>query len=517
MGEPVNSDGCRLYMPWDAMLDTKTDTEADGAHIESGTWARIEAPGKRFVEWIARYWYIVLPAIFLCVALPVLGARPYRFEEGRRVAQVLAFFEDASWWRLEIFGEPYVNKPPLLPWLIAVAAKAFGHISEFSARLPSVIAIASTVLTAGLMASRAADHRPHLAAFAAGTFVMVAPVLLIRYRLAETDATAVAFAGAAFLVWALSRLRHDRNVSFAAWCGVALCFAGVLLAKGPPPLLFPLVPMFLIPLQERRWGQVVALVLTLAAASVPLAYWLVMNLDVTSAAHLSSELRLRPRGISGVGAYIRELPELLVFGSLQLIPGVVLAVIWIVQKSSWRRDGEWLDHALFLFAVPVSILLLFWPTSEARYIMPAVWPLSVLGGLLVARYWSRAGMSSVLVATLVSFLVVQGVYLVLEGRTARHVAQRQAANALAAAVETLPAGGILIWPGEKPDYNLYVYMARNATLVWGDTLTCKPDSSYLLADDARAQRIDANVWIKLAAIEGADASLYRKRAGAAGC
>lgn len=517
MGEQANSVNCRRYPSGKAMQDARTDTDAIGADIEKGTWAWLEAPGKRFLEGIARYWYIVLPAIFFCAALPMLGARPFRFEEGRRVAQVLAFFDGGSWLRPEIFGEAYTNKPPLLPWLIAIVAKALGHVDEFAARLPSVIAIASTILTAGLMASRVAVHRRHLAAFAAGTFAMVAPVVISRYRLAETDATATAFAGAAFLVWALSRLRHNGNVGFLSWCGVAACCGGALLAKGPPPLLFPLVPMFVIPLQERRWGEIRALVLALIAGSLPLAWWLLANIDVTSAAHLSSELRLRPNGLSGFGDYLKGLPELIIFGPLQFLPGLALCLIWIGSKASWRRNAGWLNQALFLFAVPTSVLLLFWPTSEARYIMPAVWPISVMAGLLVAEYWSRTGMSTILVATLITFLVVQGVQLVIEGRTAKQVAQRQAATALAAAVEPLPAGGWLIWSGEKPDYNLYVYMRRNATLVTDDTLSCKPDSAYLLADDTRTDMIDPGIWSKLTAIEGADMTLYRRQAGATGC
>lgn len=500
------------------MSADKRVPEAVEAGGEPGTWAWMEAPGKRFLEGIAPYWWVVLTALFLCAALPVLGFRPYRFEEGRRVAQVIAFFDAGLWLRLEIFGEAYANKPPLLPWLIAIAAKALGHIDEFAARLPSVIAIAATILSAGLMAGRAAERRPHIAAFAAGAFVMAAPVVLGRIRLAETDATATALAAGAFLFWALARLRHGREVDFISWCGVALCIAAALLAKGPPPLLFPLAAMVIIPLRERNWRQLGALGLTLVAASLPLAYWLYANIDVTSAAHLSSEMRLRPAGLAGLSAYFADLPELLASGTLQFLPAIVLAVIWIGRRKAWSLASGWFNHALFLFAVPTSVLLLFWPTSEARYLMPALWPIAVMAGLLVAQHWRVTGMSSLLVATLLAFVVIEGVFVVREGRTATHVEGRQMAEALAAAMAPLPPGKVLIWTVKpKPNYNLYVYMGRNARLVSGATLACTQDEPYLLADDDRAPLIDAATWSPLGEIQGADMTLYQRRDGTAGC
>ncbi len=495
------------------MLETQKEKEADDTSPERSTWALMEAPGRRFLEWVARYWYILLPALFLCAALPALGVRPYRFEEGRRVAQVLAFLDGGSWLRLEIFGESYANKPPLLPWLIALAAKALGHIDEFAARLPGVIAIASTILTAGLMALFAADRKPYLAALAAGTFVMTAPVVLGRIRLAETDSTATAFAAAAFLIWAASRLRNGGRVGFPAWCGISLCFAATLLAKGPPPLLFPLVPMAIIPLREKRWDQLAGLATALVAASLPLAYWLFSNLDVTSTTHLSREMRLQPTGVDGFGSYLVRLPETFVSGVLQFLPAIVLGFLWIRKKSSWRPTSDWLDHALFLFAVPASVLLLFWPTSEARYIMPALWPLSVMAGLLMANRWESIGMSTLLFTTLVVFVAIEAVYLAREGRTAGQAADRQAANALTAAFAPLPPDRVLIWTAsKKPDYNLYVYMERNATLVAGDTLTCGIETPYLLADDDRADLINPAVWAKLTEVEGAHMTLYQRQA-----
>lgn len=498
------------------MTATRIDIEPEEPDAESRTSALI--PIRRYLEWMARYWYIVLPAIFLAAALPALGARPYRFEEGRRVAQVIAFLDGGSWLRLEIFGDAYANKPPLLPWLITLAAKAFGQVNEFAARLPGAMAIAVSALTAGFMASRASERRPYIAALASGIFLLAAPVVFQRIRLAETDSMATACVSAAFLVWALGRLRHDGDLRFLSWCGVTFFLGAALMTKGPPPVLFALVPMVIIPLQERRWGQFSALVLALVVGSLPMASWLYANMDFATAAHLSSEMRLQPAGLPDVRSYFRKLPETLAAGLLQFFPCVIFGVIWMSEKSSWRRGSDWVDHALFLFAVPASVALLFWPSSEGRYIMPAVWPLSVMAGLLFARHWERKSAPALLGATLLMFIVVQTIYVAREGRTPGQAAERQMADALAAAVAPLPEGRIVIWGDQvKPNYNLYVYMHRNATLVTDAILGCAPGSSYLLADDNRAGLIDPKTWSKLTAIEGADMTLYRRLPEAAGC
>lgn len=498
------------------MAAIRTEIEPDEPGVENSQSA--STPIRRCLEWMARYWYIVLPAIFLAVALPTLGARPYRFEEGRRVAQVLSFLDGGPWLRLEIFGNAYANKPPLLPWLIALATKAFGQVDEFAARLPGAMAIAASALTAGFMASRATERRPYLAALASGIFLLAAPVVFQRIRLAETDSMATACVSAAFLVWAVGRLRHNGDLHFLSWCGMTFFLGAALLTKGPPPVLFALVPMVVIPLQERRWGQLAALLLALVVGFVPLAWWLYANMDFATAAHLSSEMRLQPAGLPDVRSYFRELPETLASGLLQFFPCIIFGVIWMRENSSWRRSTDWVGHALFLFAVPVSVVLLFWPSSEARYIMPAVWPLSVMAGLLFARHWDRKNAPILLGATLLMFVVVQTIYVVRDGRTAGQVLERQRSDALATAVAQLPEDRIVIWVDtDKPNYNLYVYMHRNATLVNGPTLACVPGSSYLLADDDRAGLIDPDTWSKLTAIEGADMTLYRRRAGATGC
>lgn len=501
------------------------DVSPDGQHRDprgqKAGFASIEAPTRLCLGWMARYWFIIVPVIVLGVGLPVLGARPFRFEEGRRVAQVLAILDGESWLRLQIFGAPYMAKPPMLPWLIALVVELSGQANEFAARLPGLLAVAASALTAGLMAFYAAGRQPRMAALAAGIFVMASPVVFQRLRLAETDAVATGFAAGAFLVWAVARIRGRGEIGKVSWCAIGACLGAALLTKGPPPILFSLLPMLVVPLRERRWRQLGALALTAAASALPLAGWLLANADVASVAEFSDEMRIG-HAHAGLVAYVGNLPLTVVSGLLQFLPALIFSLFWLWRTRPWRRGANWLDQALFLFAVPASVALLLWPSSQARYIMPAVWPISVMAALQVERCWERTGMPSLLAAVLVVFMVIQGVIIARDGNTPRQVAERQAAIAMTLAFKDLPEGDlpdgkVLIWSeSPKTNYNLFAYMGRNAKQVSGPGADCK-DGAYLLAEAVSPDRIDRTVWSKLAEIEGDKVVLYARQAGAKGC
>jgi 4-amino-4-deoxy-L-arabinose transferase-like glycosyltransferase len=45
-----------------------------------------------------------------------------------------------------VYGIPWLEKPSLLPWLIAGAAAISGQVNEWSARLPAMISVLLTAL-----------------------------------------------------------------------------------------------------------------------------------------------------------------------------------------------------------------------------------------------------------------------------------------------------------------------------------------------------------------------------------
>src|SRR6478672_2704249 len=102
------------------------------------------------------------PALFLVVLfwaaiyLPGLGSTELKGEEGRRILPAVTMLETGNWLVPYVGGKPFLRKPPLMNWLIAWSFKATGVRNEWSARLPSALAVLAMALTVVAFSSNAA-------------------------------------------------------------------------------------------------------------------------------------------------------------------------------------------------------------------------------------------------------------------------------------------------------------------------------------------------------------------------
>jgi 4-amino-4-deoxy-L-arabinose transferase-like glycosyltransferase len=473
--------------------------------------AALEQRLRAGVTMLSRHWYVVIALLVLAVSLPTLGERPFRFEEGRRVVQALAIEDGGSWWTLETFGEHYVNKPPGMPWLLVASAQVFGGYHEFAMRIPAVLAVLGGALTAGFLAFRLAGEERRIAALAAAAAFISSNGIFMTLRLAETDGPAIFFTALAFTIWAGTRLAN--RLGIAAWAAITASLAAAIFIKGPPPVAFALLPMAVVPLRQRRWGEFCALVICTAIAAAPTLVWVSLNADPTTAGHLAREMRLTS---GNWFEQLRAVPAVFVNGLAQALPALAFGAIAIWRGRLWRwQQDRWAEHALFLFAVPVFVAILLWPGSVGRYGLPAIWPFAVLSGLLVARLWRRWFSPALLAAMLAAFFGIQATYAALEGRTQVQRQQRAVADALGDAFASLPAGKVAIL-SEGLDYNRYVQIGRNADFIGPSELACTT-TPYLLSEEALAGNVDPAVWDELGRIGGADAVLFQRRPNLPGC
>lgn len=160
-----------------------------------------------------------------------LGSLPLRDWDEGTVARVAWELWDgrAPWHQPMLFGEPYLNKPPLVHWLIAASYAVFG-VREWSARLPGALLGAAVVPLVYAIGREVFAARPP-ALLAAAVYMTLLPV--VRHgRLAMLDAALVCFVAAAVLCV----LRARRDPRWAILAGVALGLA--CLTKGAVGLVF---------------------------------------------------------------------------------------------------------------------------------------------------------------------------------------------------------------------------------------------------------------------------------------
>ncbi|MCC6320428.1 MAG: glycosyltransferase family 39 protein [Phycisphaerales bacterium] len=76
-----------------------------------------------------------------------LGAMPFGSSEGHRVIPGWTMLQSGDWWHVRLFGQPYLRKPPGMPWAIAASSSVLG-LTEFGARAPSALAATLAALAA---------------------------------------------------------------------------------------------------------------------------------------------------------------------------------------------------------------------------------------------------------------------------------------------------------------------------------------------------------------------------------
>ena len=151
-----------------------------------------------------------------------------------------------DWLSPRIYGDFWYDKPPLFYWLEAVSFSLLG-VSTFSARLPSALIAAGTVLYVYGTAERLFSRR---IAFT-GAFILASSLeFIVIARAAVTDMTLTAA-----LTAALFSFLEKRYAAAYIACGFAL------LAKGPIGFGFPafIVGLWLLAQKRFTWKPIMAL------------------------------------------------------------------------------------------------------------------------------------------------------------------------------------------------------------------------------------------------------------------
>ncbi|NBC32387.1 MAG: phospholipid carrier-dependent glycosyltransferase [Alphaproteobacteria bacterium] len=375
--------------------------------------------------------------------LPAAALRGLHYEEGRRALAAMNMLAEGNWLLPAVLDVPYLNKPPLLPWLIAGAGWLLGAVGEWAVRLPPLLAtLAGGLLVYGL-AARLGGRTAGL--FGAAAFLL-SPMILEKAAVGETDVTVTVTLFAGFLLWWLAA--EGGRVPAWAWAGCALCLALAALAKGPIPLAFFAVGVGGMSLLAGRARDLLPLAGALSAALLALGAWALAVYEPGNAAHWQSEMRLNSSAgtlLSYLIARVELVGELLAMWS----PWLWLALPLFVP--AWRRrlglDGESRTAlALGLYAFGFLPVLLLWPDSLPRYAMPAVPALAVAAGLVAARLWA--------------------------------LRPRRVRPALAAVVAVMAVGQVLVATGVVPlRAELYAY-ARPAGAALGAAMRADPAPAY---------------------------------------
>lgn len=194
-----------------------------------GSTNRLRSPNV----WTDRLIVIALLLAGLLLFTINLGNLPLRDWDEGTVAQVAREIfkapENSDRWLFPtLWGEPYLNKPPLVHDLIALFYSLFG-VNETAARLPSALFMTISVpLFYGVGRELFTIRQPALLS----TLVYLTTLPLVRHgRLAMLEGAIICFQ--VLLLWSVLRSRRDLR-----WClGIGLSLSLIALTKGMMAIL----------------------------------------------------------------------------------------------------------------------------------------------------------------------------------------------------------------------------------------------------------------------------------------
>jgi 4-amino-4-deoxy-L-arabinose transferase-like glycosyltransferase len=301
----------------------------------------------------------------------------------------------------------YVEKPPLLIWLMTLSYSVFG-VSEFAARLPIALSAIGGVLATYVFGLRAFGRRH---AILAASVLATTPLYAVMAQVITTDMLLTALVTVATFAFYLHWKEGGR------WCWIAYVGMGLaVMTKGPVGAAIPIVTMvvFLAWNRElvgaiRKFHAIAGLALTMLIA----APWFVV-------------MTIREPGFFDfyfVGEHIRRVfdadyshAEAFYF----YIPVLAIGLLpWslLVPFLTWRSAPRNPARRFCVAAAGVTIVAFSCASAKLiPYVLPAVPPLAVLiADGLVSCAWPAGDSRATLRAPDSRILIESGPMLALMG------------------------------------------------------------------------------------------------------
>jgi 4-amino-4-deoxy-L-arabinose transferase-like glycosyltransferase len=337
----------------------------------------------------------VVALLWAGIYLPGLGTLQLQHEEPRRALPALHMLASGDWLVPRVGSEPYLRKPPLLNWAIALSCKFSGGASEWAVRLPSVLATFALAITITGVAGRC--WLGPEGSLIAAIFYLVNFTMVESGRLAELEALYVSLTGIALVLW-MTSWRQGAG-SWKLWLLPASFLALGMLTKGPTHLVFyygVVLPVLISGKDARSLlhpAHLLSLVLIVGAllcwaipcsiavsSHNPAGVWRFWWSQLASRASAESDQHFR------LSAWLLNGPQTL----KNFLPWtLLLPLLWrketVAMMGSGSSLGSSRDLALFRGArwgmVATTVLMILLPNGSPRYI----YPLIVVPCLLLGR------------------------------------------------------------------------------------------------------------------------------------
>ena len=340
---------------------------------------------KRFrlpIEWE----FCVLLAVTGAIFLSRLGATRPTGEEPRRGQVAREMIESGDWIVPRQQGCPFLSRPPVQNWLIALVALIRGNIDAITIRLPSGLAM---VATAAMIYGYSRTFMDRMAALIAGLAFSTMFLVLQFGWLGETESVYTFIVAGSLIFWRWADVTNKPLL--LVWSvGYGLAALGMLTKGLQAPVYFVGgVSLFLV-YQRRfrdifRWQHAVGMLLFLAiwlAWEIPFyrivgkdAAWVMLMGDIA--------MRFEGNGFEQWARHLVEFPAGLIVSTL---PWSALLLAFFHKDFRQSIVAKRADISFLALSAGFAFLTcLVTPSTRNRYFAPALPLLAPLIGLVAGR------------------------------------------------------------------------------------------------------------------------------------
>jgi 4-amino-4-deoxy-L-arabinose transferase-like glycosyltransferase len=324
---------------------------------------------------------LVVLLVWAVIYLPALGSIAIKGEEGRRILPAIGMLKTGNYIVPEVGGNPYFRKPPLVNWLVAASFRIFGVRNEWTARLPSAVAVLAVAIAFVTVARGSLGARGSIIA----ALVWMTNIGMIeKGRLIEIEALYISLCGLAIIFW-LSFLGKS---PWLTWVPASIFLGFGLLAKGPVHLIFFYAIVFAVLWQTKEWRLLIhpAHFAGLAIMLGIFAAWAIPFLHNTTthvaAVKWSNQFTGRLQGIDfKFVTWIQNVPR----GLIYFLPWVLLFPFVRFSKFHDHAEQRFARALTWGIAVPFLAVNLV-PGALPRYSMPLITPASWLLAMSYAEH-----------------------------------------------------------------------------------------------------------------------------------
>lgn len=458
---------------------------------------------------------LIVLLVWVVVYLPALGSLAIKGEEGRRILPAIQMLKTGDYVVPQVGSNPYFRKPPLVNWLVAASFKFFGARNEWTARLPSALAVLAVAIAFVTIARASLGPKGSMTA----ALIWLTNIGMIeKGRLIEIEGLYVSLCGLAIICWL--GFWTQKKSAWLIWLPASIFLGLGMLAKGPTLLVFFYAIVLAVLWKTRHWrllfhpAHLVALIIMLgifAAWAVPFA----TTMTIPATMHnwsIQFTDRLQGTEFQFVN-WILNVPRGLVY----FVPWLIL--LPFLRLSKFRdANQQQLAHALVWGTMLPFLVVNLVPGAAARYSMPYLVPASWLLAMSYADgalYWpgqTRPGSKDPFARVVTAFV---GLGLVIGGigypLTALALSGRQQVTKAAATINAALPGDQIVY-SVNPRYVPVLFYIK-APLEYVSSVADLPEDTryFLVRADNEAEAASTQKWAPRKAHPIARATDYTKR------